>query len=103
MKDKGVENVNVKNVLLEMRNYRMGLIQTPEQLRFSYIAIIQGLKVDWDAKDNVSFNSSLSIDELIIRVIHELIFKALKMVKRKQVFDVRILRNIKLEIPKVAT
>lgn len=58
MKDKGVENVNVKNVLLEMRNYRMGLIQTPEQLRFSYIVIIQGLKVDWDAKNNVSLNSS---------------------------------------------
>lgn len=54
MKEKGIEKVNVKNVLLEMRNYRMGLIQTPEQLRFSYIAIIQGLKVDWDAKNNVS-------------------------------------------------
>ncbi|KAK7580127.1 hypothetical protein V9T40_000756 [Parthenolecanium corni] len=52
MKEKGIEKVNVKNVLLEMRNYRMGLIQTPEQLRFSYIAIIQGLKVDWDAKNN---------------------------------------------------
>lgn len=55
MEEKGVENVNVKNVLLEMRNYRMGLIQTPEQLRFSYIAIIQGLKVDWNAEDDVSF------------------------------------------------
>ncbi|KAK7601891.1 hypothetical protein V9T40_009332 [Parthenolecanium corni] len=52
MEEKGVENVNVKNVLLEMRNYRMGLIQTPEQLRFSYIAIIQGLKVDWNAEDD---------------------------------------------------
>lgn len=55
MEEKGVENVNVKNVLLEMRNYRMGLIQTPEQLRFSYIVIIQGLKVDWNAEDDVSF------------------------------------------------
>jgi hypothetical protein len=27
-----------------MRSYRMGLIQTPEQLRFSYQAIIEGAK-----------------------------------------------------------
>lgn len=27
-----------------MREYRMGLIQTPEQLRFSYQAIIEGTK-----------------------------------------------------------
>ena len=25
-----------------MRRYRMGLIQTPDQLRFSYLAIIEG-------------------------------------------------------------
>merc|ERR1712012_834354 len=29
---------------LEMRQYRMGLIQTKEQLRFSYIAIVEGAK-----------------------------------------------------------
>jgi tyrosine-protein phosphatase non-receptor type 1 len=28
---------------MEMRKYRFGLIQTPEQLRFSYLAIIGGL------------------------------------------------------------
>lgn len=27
-----------------MRRYRMGLIQTPDQLRFSYAAIIEGAK-----------------------------------------------------------
>lgn len=57
MREKGVVNVNVRNELLKMRNYRMGLIQTPEQLRFSYIAIIQGLKVDWDVEDDVSLCS----------------------------------------------
>ncbi|CAG0879893.1 unnamed protein product [Cyprideis torosa] len=36
--------VNVKELLLEMRKQRMGLIQTYEQLRFSYLAIIQGMK-----------------------------------------------------------
>lgn len=37
-------NVNAKKILLEMRSHRMGLIQTPEQLRFSYMAIIEGIK-----------------------------------------------------------
>lgn len=53
MNEKGIENVSVKDVLLEIRTYRMGLIQTPDQLRFSYIALIQGLKVDWTAHDDV--------------------------------------------------
>ncbi|XP_059164414.1 tyrosine-protein phosphatase non-receptor type 2-like isoform X2 [Physella acuta] len=37
-----LESINVKEMLLQMRSYRMGLIQTPDQLRFSYLAIIQG-------------------------------------------------------------
>lgn len=36
--------VDVKQILLDMRKYRKGLIQTPEQLRFSYLAIIEGAK-----------------------------------------------------------
>ncbi|XP_025836006.1 tyrosine-protein phosphatase non-receptor type 2 isoform X2 [Agrilus planipennis] len=40
----GLNSVDVKEVLLEMRRYRMGLIQTPEQLKFSYQAIIEGIK-----------------------------------------------------------
>ncbi|XP_072753457.1 tyrosine-protein phosphatase non-receptor type 2-like isoform X2 [Anoplolepis gracilipes] len=40
----GLNAVNVREVLLEMRRSRMGLIQTPEQLRFSYAAIIEGAK-----------------------------------------------------------
>lgn len=36
--------MNVRDVLLEMRRFRMGLIQTPDQLRFSYAAIIEGAK-----------------------------------------------------------
>ncbi|XP_074843590.1 tyrosine-protein phosphatase non-receptor type 2 isoform X2 [Carettochelys insculpta] len=37
-------SVDIKQVLLEMRRYRMGLIQTPDQLRFSYMAVIEGAK-----------------------------------------------------------
>ncbi|CAG9856113.1 unnamed protein product [Phyllotreta striolata] len=40
----GINSVDVKEILLEMRKYRMGLIQTAEQLRFSYQAIIEGTK-----------------------------------------------------------
>ena len=34
----------MKQLLLNMRKYQMGLIQTPDQLRFSYMAIIEGAK-----------------------------------------------------------
>lgn len=44
IEENGLNSVNVRDVLLEMRRYRMGLIQTPDQLRFSYAAIIEGAK-----------------------------------------------------------
>ncbi|EEB19614.1 tyrosine-protein phosphatase non-receptor type, putative [Pediculus humanus corporis] len=43
IQDMKLNNVVVKDVLMEMRKYRMGLVQTPGQLRFSYLAIIKGL------------------------------------------------------------
>lgn len=39
-----VEGLDVIQVLMDMRQYRMGLIQTYDQLRFSYLAIIEGAK-----------------------------------------------------------
>uniref|UniRef100_A0A1A7WF34 Tyrosine-protein phosphatase non-receptor type n=1 Tax=Iconisemion striatum TaxID=60296 RepID=A0A1A7WF34_9TELE len=36
---------DIENVLLDMRYYRMGLIQTPDQLRFSFMAINEGAKL----------------------------------------------------------
>ncbi|XP_031781216.1 tyrosine-protein phosphatase non-receptor type 1 isoform X1 [Nasonia vitripennis] len=44
VEENGLNSVNVREVLLEMRKSRMGLIQTPDQLRFSYAAIIEGSK-----------------------------------------------------------
>lgn len=41
-KYQALDAVDIKKMLLEMRKYRMGLIQTPDQLRFSYLAIIEG-------------------------------------------------------------
>jgi len=37
-------SVRLRDVLLEMRRGRMGLIQTADQLRFSYLAAIQGAR-----------------------------------------------------------
>ncbi|XP_068603053.1 tyrosine-protein phosphatase non-receptor type 2 [Brachionichthys hirsutus] len=43
-KRKDPSSVDIKGILLDMRRYRMGLIQTPDQLRFSYLAILEGAK-----------------------------------------------------------
>ncbi|XP_036395005.1 tyrosine-protein phosphatase non-receptor type 2-like [Megalops cyprinoides] len=43
-KRKDPSTVDIQQVLLDMRKYRMGLIQTPDQLRFSYMAVIEGAK-----------------------------------------------------------
>ena len=49
------ERVNVKELVLEMRRYRMGLIQTAEQLRFSYQSIIEGAQsMDIDLRRTVT-------------------------------------------------
>jgi protein tyrosine phosphatase len=37
-------DLDLRAILLDMRKYRMGLIQTADQFRFSYIAIIEGGK-----------------------------------------------------------
>ncbi|XP_047455288.1 tyrosine-protein phosphatase non-receptor type 2a [Mugil cephalus] len=42
---KNPSSVDIQKVLLGMREYRMGLIQTPDQLRFSYMAVIEGAKL----------------------------------------------------------
>ncbi|XP_027873282.1 tyrosine-protein phosphatase non-receptor type 2a isoform X1 [Xiphophorus couchianus] len=44
-RSKSSSSVDIQKVLLDMREYRMGLIQTSDQLRFSYMSIIQGAKL----------------------------------------------------------
>lgn len=44
-KSKNPSSVDIQKVLLDMREYRMGLIQTPDQLRFSYMAVIEGARL----------------------------------------------------------
>ncbi|XP_037299675.1 tyrosine-protein phosphatase non-receptor type 61F isoform X2 [Manduca sexta] len=55
----GRDSVNIQEILLELRKDRMGLIQTPDQLRFSYQAIIEGAKrLDPNWKENKSMAES---------------------------------------------
>ena len=39
------DDLDVRQVLLAMRKHRMGLIQTADQLRFSFLAIREGRKL----------------------------------------------------------
>lgn len=50
--------MDIQKVLLDMREYRMGLIQTPDQLRFSYMAVIEGARLV--AADNAETQVALS-------------------------------------------
>lgn len=43
-KRKDPSSVDIQSILLDMRKYRMGLIQTHDQLRFSYMAVFEGAK-----------------------------------------------------------
>ncbi|XP_051926155.1 tyrosine-protein phosphatase non-receptor type 2 [Hippocampus zosterae] len=36
--------LDIRRILLDMRKYRMGLIQTPDQLRFSFMSVLEGAK-----------------------------------------------------------
>lgn len=40
-----MDQISITDVLLEIRQYRVGLIQTPDQLRFTYLAILEGVRV----------------------------------------------------------
>ncbi|XP_077264577.1 tyrosine-protein phosphatase non-receptor type 1 isoform X1 [Temnothorax americanus] len=59
----GLNALDVRHELLAMRRSRMGLIQTPEQLCFSYAAIIQGAKQL--PFDNMDLNNEITHDEII--------------------------------------
>ena len=55
--------MNIRDVLLEMRKYRMGLIQTEFQLKFSYLAIAEG------ARQHGHLNLNILSGSNVIRII----------------------------------
>lgn len=40
-----MEGVDLPHLLIQLRQCRMGIIQTAQQLRFSYVAVVEGGKV----------------------------------------------------------
>ena len=69
MDENGVNSVDVKELLLEMRSYRMGLIQTPDQLRFSYQAIIEGVNSkDWLIVNDVRTSSVIGCFHCVLGI-----------------------------------
>lgn len=74
-----MESLRIIDILMKMRDYRMGLIQTPDQLRFSYLAIIEGAKqilnrstasqVDGDSFENVREALSFSSIKWNIKIL----------------------------------
>lgn len=69
-KRKDPSSVDIKSILLDMRKYRMGLIQTPDQLRFSYLAVLEGSKhIKGDSSVQVLAQSSHS-DQFSYSVLH---------------------------------
>ncbi|RZF40118.1 hypothetical protein LSTR_LSTR011246 [Laodelphax striatellus] len=48
IKEKQLDDLTIRDILMEMRKYRMGLVQTAEQLRFCYLAIMEGLKDNFE-------------------------------------------------------
>lgn len=43
--EEDMNQIDIQAMLLEIRQYRVGLIQTPDQLRFTYLAILEGVRV----------------------------------------------------------
>ncbi|CAH0716299.1 unnamed protein product, partial [Brenthis ino] len=62
----GLSSVNIQQILLDMRKDRMGLIQTPDQLRFSYQAIIEGAK-----RFDPNFKEDIKLEESIYSTVAE--------------------------------
>ena len=62
MAKEGPGAVNIRDVLLEMRKYRMGLIQTEFQLKFSYLAIAEGARQRGHLNLNILSGGNQSLD-----------------------------------------
>ncbi len=63
----GENNVSVQDILLELRKYRMGLIQTFDQLTFSYEAIIEGMR---RMNNDVSIACSVTLSDIHFSPTH---------------------------------
>ena len=54
-------NVDIYSILIHMRQQRLGLVQTPDQLRFCFLAILEGSKkFDWSTFNTKRIQAQLS-------------------------------------------
>lgn len=65
-----LDQIDIKAMLLEIRQYRVGLIQTPDQLRFTYLAILEGVRVlmpdVYQKAENHHIHSQTSAGKLLL-------------------------------------
>lgn len=71
----GLHYVHIRTLLAEMRKYRLGLVQAPEQLRFAYQSIIEALDTDWEADNevNIYYINILNNFNMLLIIINEII------------------------------
>ena len=66
-----MNGIDIRKMILDMRKHRMGLIQTADQLRFSYLAIIEGGKRILN-KEQLSTMDVLSSYNEEVQTLHRL-------------------------------
>lgn len=68
----GLNYVHIRTLLVEMRKFRLGLVQAPEQLRFVYQSVIEALDTDWEADNEVNIHFYFVIKNKYIFVFKSL-------------------------------
>jgi hypothetical protein len=59
--EKRTQNIDIYSILISIRQHRLGLVQTPDQLRFCFLAILTGMQ-DLDTSDFTDERISAGID-----------------------------------------
>ena len=59
--EKRTQNIDIYSILISIRQHRLGLVQTPDQLRFCFLAILTGMQ-SLDTSDFTNERISAEID-----------------------------------------
>ncbi|XP_063678356.1 tyrosine-protein phosphatase non-receptor type 2-like [Bolinopsis microptera] len=61
--EKRTQNIDIYSILISIRQHRLGLVQTPDQLRFCFIAILTGMQnIDTSDFTNERISAEIDID-----------------------------------------
>ena len=61
IEEKRTQNIDIYSILISIRQHRLGLVQTPDQLRFCFLAILTGMQ-NFDTSDFTKERISAEID-----------------------------------------